>query len=260
MSYLKLLRHIVILAITTVLSFSVTFADPPKARLHLTPRRIKLANGNSFNLNLPETFDIAVAAQGLKRVRFMDGEPRYEGMPVGFYFKGTAGIDRFDDYDVRQAAYWSVIAGACGHTYGNNNVWQFFSPGAKRDTHAGDGVVRPDGALYGEPGGLIGANIPWNSAGGHTIVLSGGDTKSTEIYAFEGNALRQLTHQNDALIAELDLGATEEVEFKSKDGTDIHGLLTYPVGYVKGAKVPLLLRIHGGPNGQDQHGDHHRGL
>jgi len=94
----------------------------------------------------------------------------------------------------------------------------------------------------------------WNSAGGHTIVLSGGDTKSTEIYAFEGNALRQLTHQNDALIAELDLGATEEVEFKSKDGTDIHGLLTYPVGYVKGAKVPLLLRIHGGPNGQDQHG------
>ena len=70
----------------------------------------------------------------------------------------------------------------------------------------------------------------------------------------EGNALRQLTHQNDALMAELDLGATEEVEFKSKDGTDIHGLLTYPVGYVKGTKVPLLLRIHGGPNGQDQHG------
>ena len=52
----------------------------------------------------------------------MDGEPRYEGMPVGFYFKGTAGIDRFDDYDARQAAYWSVLAGACGHTYGNNNV------------------------------------------------------------------------------------------------------------------------------------------
>jgi len=30
-------------------------------------------------------------------------------------------------------------------------------------------------------------------------------------------------------------------------------LLTYPVGYVKGTKVPFLLRIHGGPNGQDQH-------
>jgi dipeptidyl aminopeptidase/acylaminoacyl peptidase len=93
----------------------------------------------------------------------------------------------------------------------------------------------------------------WNSANNRTIVLSGGDEKATEIYAFEGNRLRQITHQNDALIAELEFGATEDVEFKSKDGTDVHGLLTYPVGYAKGARVPLLLRIHGGPNGQDQH-------
>ncbi|PYS71199.1 MAG: peptidase S9 family protein [Acidobacteria bacterium] len=93
----------------------------------------------------------------------------------------------------------------------------------------------------------------WNTAGGRTIVMSGGDTKAGEIYAFENNALRQITHQNDALLAELDLGATERIEFKSKDGTDVNGLLTYPVGYVRGTKVPLLLRIHGGPNGQDQH-------
>jgi dipeptidyl aminopeptidase/acylaminoacyl peptidase len=93
----------------------------------------------------------------------------------------------------------------------------------------------------------------WNSVGNHTIVLAGGDSQAGEVYAFENGALRQVTHQNDALIAELDLGATEDVEFKSKDGTEVHGLLTYPVGYVKGTKVPLLLRIHGGPNGQDQH-------
>lgn len=92
-----------------------------------------------------------------------------------------------------------------------------------------------------------------NSAGGHTVVLSGDDTKTTEVYAMENGALRQLTHQNDALFAELQIGTTENVEFKSKDGTEVHGLLTYPVGYVKGTKVPLLLRIHGGPNGQDQH-------
>jgi dipeptidyl aminopeptidase/acylaminoacyl peptidase len=92
-----------------------------------------------------------------------------------------------------------------------------------------------------------------NSGGGHTVLLSGNDNKPTEIYAMEGNALRQLTHQNDALIAELELARTEEVGFKSKDGTEVHGLLTYPLGYVKGTKVPLLLRIHGGPNGQDQH-------
>jgi dipeptidyl aminopeptidase/acylaminoacyl peptidase len=92
-----------------------------------------------------------------------------------------------------------------------------------------------------------------NSSGGHVVLLSGDDTKPTEVYAMEGSALRQLTHQNDALFAELQIGQTEEVNFKSKDGTNVHGLLTYPIGYVKGTRVPLLLRIHGGPNGQDQH-------
>ena len=93
----------------------------------------------------------------------------------------------------------------------------------------------------------------WNFGGGHAVVISGGDSKANEVYVGENRTLRQLTHQNDALFAELELGATEEVGFKSKDGTQINGLLTYPVGYVKGTKVPLLLRIHGGPNGQDQH-------
>jgi len=93
----------------------------------------------------------------------------------------------------------------------------------------------------------------WNFNGGRVAAISGTDTKAGEIYVWEGNSLRQLTHQNDALLAELDLGVTEEISFQSKDGTTVGALLTYPVGYVKGTKVPLLLRIHGGPNGQDQH-------
>ncbi|MCB1210844.1 MAG: glycoside hydrolase family 140 protein, partial [Verrucomicrobiales bacterium] len=28
----------------------------------------------------------------------------------------------------RRAAYWAVFAGACGHTYGHNSVWQMFVP------------------------------------------------------------------------------------------------------------------------------------
>ena len=93
----------------------------------------------------------------------------------------------------------------------------------------------------------------WTVAGGCSAVISGGDTKHNEIYAMQGSALRQLTHHNDALFAELNIAPTEEVSFKSKDGTEVHGLLTKPVGYVSRTKVPLLLRIHGGPNGQDAH-------
>jgi len=92
-----------------------------------------------------------------------------------------------------------------------------------------------------------------HNAGGCFAMISGSDTQPSEIFASENGALRQLTHQNDELMATIDIPPTENVEFKSKDGTEVHGLLTKPVGYVAGTKVPLLLRIHGGPNGQDGH-------
>lgn len=47
-----------------------TFATPK-----LTPHRINLANGKSYDLNLPDGYEISIAAQGLKRVRFMTLSP-----------------------------------------------------------------------------------------------------------------------------------------------------------------------------------------
>jgi len=41
----------------------------------LKPHRVTLAGGRSFNLNLPEGYGLSVAAQGLKRVRFMAQSP-----------------------------------------------------------------------------------------------------------------------------------------------------------------------------------------
>lgn len=66
----------------------------------------------------------------------LDGEPRYETIPVGFYLRDHDRLDRFDAADVRQAAWWSVMAGACGHTYGDNNVWQMWAPGRTPVLHA----------------------------------------------------------------------------------------------------------------------------
>lgn len=50
----------------------------------------------------------------------INGEPSYE--EIGIWFNPVNG--RHDDYEVRKQAYWSVFAGAFGHTYGNNNIWQ----------------------------------------------------------------------------------------------------------------------------------------
>lgn len=43
--------------------------------LALKPQRVSLADGRTFSLNLPEGFRVAVAAEGLKRVRFMAVSP-----------------------------------------------------------------------------------------------------------------------------------------------------------------------------------------
>jgi len=88
-------------------------------------------------------------------------------------------------------------------------------------------------------------------AGGHTAVLASTDTASPEIFALDGGTLRPLTTHNAMLLSELKLATTDSIEFKSKDGTGIHGLLTRPLNAQAGTKYPLLLRIHGGPNGQD---------
>lgn len=55
----------------------------------------------------------------------LDGEPCYEDHPVDW--QPEQGY--FDDWDARKAAYWALFAGAHGHTYGANSVFQFWTGG-----------------------------------------------------------------------------------------------------------------------------------
>ena len=97
-----------------------------------------------------------------------------------------------------------------------------------------------------------GVVMSWDQASGHTAVLYTNDTSPAEIYALESGSLRKLTTHNDALVAELNLVSTEDIEAKDKEGVEVHGLLTKPADF-KGSPVPMILYIHGGPNGQDAH-------
>jgi len=45
------------------------------------------------------------------------------------------------------------------------------------------------------------------------------------------------------------LPKTEVVKWKTADGKEIEGLLTYPINYQPGQKVPFILNVHGGPAG-----------
>ncbi|MBN1927345.1 MAG: glycoside hydrolase family 140 protein, partial [Prolixibacteraceae bacterium] len=55
----------------------------------------------------------------------IDGEPSYEGIPQGLHDTTQA---YWNDADARRYAYWSVFAGAFGHTYGHSAIMQFYRP------------------------------------------------------------------------------------------------------------------------------------
>ncbi|MGZ8391686.1 MAG: prolyl oligopeptidase family serine peptidase [Gemmatimonadales bacterium] len=83
--------------------------------------------------------------------------------------------------------------------------------------------------------------------GGKVAVLAGTPAMPPEVFAVEGEGLRRLSRQNDAWLAGVRLAPVEEISFKSKDGTPIHGFLMRPVDYRAGTRVPTVLKIHGGP-------------
>ena len=82
---------------------------------------------------------------------------------------------------------------------------------------------------------------------GKLAVLVGTPAAPAEVFAVEGGNLRGLSRQNDPWLAAVRLAPVEEITFKSRDGTPIHGFLVRPLDYRTGTRVPTVLRIHGGP-------------
>jgi dipeptidyl aminopeptidase/acylaminoacyl peptidase len=83
------------------------------------------------------------------------------------------------------------------------------------------------------------------------VVTRSSLTQPSEIYraAVSGGTATQLTHANDALMAELDLNPTEDITTKGALGAQIHNLLVKPPGFEASKKHPGLMLIHGGPQG-----------
>lgn len=78
----------------------------------------------------------------------LDDEPSYEDIPKGLHDANEA---RWQDYDVRRYAYWSVFAGSCGHTYGHNAIMQMLKPGYPTG-YGSDGTVKAWYQALEDPG------------------------------------------------------------------------------------------------------------
>jgi dipeptidyl aminopeptidase/acylaminoacyl peptidase len=91
------------------------------------------------------------------------------------------------------------------------------------------------------------------SADGKTVAFTASTpTTLTEIYRtpvdrWQPVTVTSMTDQ----IADWQVGTSEVVSWKSRDGTTIEGVLHKPANFEAGRKHPLLVIIHGGPTGID---------
>jgi dipeptidyl aminopeptidase/acylaminoacyl peptidase len=75
-------------------------------------------------------------------------------------------------------------------------------------------------------------------------------TKAPEAYVSAVEPFKPVAVSRvNAGLPDAPLGRTEVIRWKSADGLAVEGLLTYPAGFKKGKRYPLLLVVHGGPMG-----------
>jgi dipeptidyl aminopeptidase/acylaminoacyl peptidase len=110
-----------------------------------------------------------------------------------------------------------------------------------------------DGAVERVVSGKRVVNGYGTHADGRLALLLTTPDRAPEVFARDAanGALRQLSHHNDSLFAQLQLGAVEDFTSRSDDGTEVHSLLYRPANAAAGGRLPLIVYVHGGPNGQD---------
>jgi dipeptidyl aminopeptidase/acylaminoacyl peptidase len=90
-------------------------------------------------------------------------------------------------------------------------------------------------------------------ARGRVVAVLESADRPPDIVAIENGKLRQLSHHNDAWLAEVPLAQARTIQFKSADDTVIQGLMMLPVDSSLVGRAPTLLKLHGGPVAQRQH-------
>ena len=140
-------------------------------------------------------YEVNLRNRALKPVKpTLDGEPRYEDHPVRG-IKPEASV-WYDAFDVRQAAWWDVMSGSCGHTYGDHNIWQFLSPAHEPIFHA---------------------RTPWQQAIDHDGAKQMGYMRAF----FEKMDWQKLEPRDDILVGDKGEGGSRMLAMMSPEGDNV---------------------------------------
>jgi dipeptidyl aminopeptidase/acylaminoacyl peptidase len=88
------------------------------------------------------------------------------------------------------------------------------------------------------------------SADGKTLVFERTSlTMPAEVFvaSSDGSGVRQLTHQNEAILASLKMNEPETFWFEGVGGTRVQAMLIRPPDFDSSKKYPLVVVLHGGP-------------
>lgn len=120
----------------------------------------------------------------------LDGEPNYEDHPVSPWPTWDPANGHFSDGDVRRQLYRSIFAGACGATYGNHAVWQFYAPGREPisfvDRPWTEALTRPGAEQMRHLRDLLESRSPVGSAPCQAMIASAHGSGGAHVRALRG--------------------------------------------------------------------------
>lgn len=99
------------------------------------------------------------------------------------------------------------------------------------------------------------ADIRYSADGKNAVLIGNSPTHPSELFSIPSGStsFRRLTDSNPWLAA-VALARQESVKWKAKDGLELEGVLLHPLQPSTGTAPPLLLMVHGGPEGHDRNG------
>jgi dipeptidyl aminopeptidase/acylaminoacyl peptidase len=189
---------------------------------------------------------------------FEDENPRWSPDGKQILFTGQTAVHQFPKLYVADSS-----GGAASHlvvedldTIPGELRWQssnlvLFAAGVKGETHIfrADPGAHTFTAVTAGPRGIHAFDVSQSTR--KMVYLANDFQHLDDLYIsdLDGSGERQLTHANSDLWAQLELQPVERLAYKSSDGWPMDGFFVKPVGWESGKKYPMVLVIHGGPEG-----------
>ncbi|MGB6666788.1 MAG: S9 family peptidase [Candidatus Acidiferrum sp.] len=232
--------------------------SPDGTRIAFVSDRTGKSYDDSHNADV---WTIPAAGGALTKISdhaFEDENPRWSPDGKQILFAGQTAVHQFPKLYVADSSGgaaselavkdFDMIAGEL-HWPAAGSI--FFAAGVKGETqifHA-DRASRTFVAVTSGPRGIHAFDL--NESVGKMAYLVSDFQHMDDLYVanLDGSDEHQLTHVNSELWAQLDLQPVERLRYKSTDGWDIDGFLVKPLGWQPGKKYPMVLVIHGGPEG-----------